>query len=170
LNKKLFLLCAAIGIAAAVAPAAWRAPVRIAYNASASAPLGWYKVRAVASPRAGDYVLATLPNDAAALAAQRGYLPAGLPVLKHVAAVTGQHVCVRADAVVIDGAVSAHILRTDRMGRPLAAWHQCRRLIEGELFLLNASSAASFDSRYFGPISVSGVRGQAIPFWTWSSR
>jgi conjugative transfer signal peptidase TraF len=170
LNRRLLLHCAAIGIAAAVAPAAWRAPVRIAYNASASAPLGWYEVRAVASPQVGDYVLATLPNDAAALAAQRGYLPAGLPVLKQVAAVAGQHVCVRADAIVIDGAVSAHILRTDRFGRPLPAWLQCRNLVDGELFLLNASNAASFDSRYFGPVLVSAVRGQAIPFWTWSVR
>jgi conjugative transfer signal peptidase TraF len=170
LNRGPLLLCAAIGIAAAAAPAAWQPRVRIAYNASASAPLGWYQVRAFASPQVGHFVLAMLPNDAAALAARRGYLPAGLPVLKQVAAVAGQHVCAHADAIVIDGAVSAHILRADRMGRPLAAWHQCRRLIDGELFLLNTSNAASFDSRYFGPVSVSAVRGQAIPIWTWSAR
>jgi conjugative transfer signal peptidase TraF len=170
LNRRLLILSAAIGIAAAAAPAAWRPPVRVAYNASASAPLGWYEVRAVESPQVGDYVIATLSNDAAALAAQRGYLPAGLPVLKQVAAVAGQHVCVRADAIAIDGAVSAHILRTDRFGRPLPAWHQCRSLIDGELFLLNASNAASFDSRYFGPVSLSAVRGEAIPLWTWGAQ
>jgi conjugative transfer signal peptidase TraF len=170
LNRNLILICAVIGIAAAAAPAAWRAPVRIAYNASASAPLGWYWVRNVASPQVDDYVLATMPFDSAALAASRGYLPAGLPVLKRVAAVAGQHVCAREDAIVIDGAVSVHILRADRFGRALPAWHQCRSLIDGELFLLNASNVASFDSRYFGPISVSSVRGQAIALWTWGAR
>jgi len=169
LNRKLLLLCAAIGIAAAAAPAAWRPPVRIAYNASASAPLGWYQVRAVASPRVGDYVLATLPIGASALAARRGYLPAGLPVLKQVAAVAGQHVCAREAAILIHDADSVHVLRSDRLGRPLPAWHQCRNLIDGELFLVNASNAASFDSRYFGPVSVSAVRGQAILLWTWSA-
>jgi conjugative transfer signal peptidase TraF len=164
------LLCAAIGIAAASAPAAWRPPVRIAYNASASAPLGWYQVRAVASPQVGDYVLAMPPTDAGALAAQRGYLPAGLPVLKQVAAVAGQHVCARSDAILINDSMSVHVLRSDRFGRQLSAWHQCRRLIDGELFLLNANNAASFDSRYFGPVSVSAVRGKAIPLWTWSAR
>jgi conjugative transfer signal peptidase TraF len=170
LNRNLLLLCAAIGIAAAAAPAAWRAPVRIAYNASASAPLGWYRIRAVASPQVGDYVLATLPRDAAGLAASRGYLPAGLPVLKQVAALAGQYVCAREDAIAIDGAMSVHVLRSDRLGRPLPGWNQCRRLINGELFLLNASNAASFDSRYFGPVPVSAVRGQAVPLWTWSAR
>jgi conjugative transfer signal peptidase TraF len=167
LNSKL-LLCAAIGIAAAAVPAVWRAPVRIAYNASASAPLGWYQVRTIASPQVGDYVLAMLPNDASALAAQRGYLPAGLPMLKQVAAVAGQHVCARTDAILIDDSMSVHVLRSDRFGRQLPAWHQCRRLIDGEIFLLNANNAASFDSRYFGPLSLSAVRGQAIPLWTWS--
>jgi conjugative transfer signal peptidase TraF len=170
LSIKLPLLCAALGITAAAAPAAWRAPIRIAYNASASAPLGWYQVRAVASPQVGDYVLAMLPNDASALAAQRGYLPAGLPVLKQVGAVAGQHVCARSDAILIDGAMSVHVLHSDRIGRPLPAWRQCRSLVDGELFLLNTGNAASFDSRYFGPVSVSAVRGQAIPIWTWSAR
>lgn len=170
MNKKLLLLCAAIGIAAAAAPAAWRAPIRIAYNASASAPLGWYEVRVVTSPQVGAYVLVMLPNDASALAAKRGYLPAGLPILKQVAAVAGQHVCTRSDAILIDGAMSVDVLHSDRIGRPLPAWRQCRSLVEGELFLLNASNAASFDSRYFGPVSVSAVRGQAIPLWTWSAR
>jgi conjugative transfer signal peptidase TraF len=170
LNRSLLLLCATIGIAAAIAPAAWRPPARLVYNASASAPLGWYRVRAIASPQVGDYVLAILPNDAAALAARRGYLPAGLPVLKQVAAIAGQQVCVRGIELFIDDELSVLVLRHDRLGRPLPAWRQCRTLQDGELFLANAGSAASFDSRYFGPVLVSAVRGQAVPIWTWSAR
>jgi hypothetical protein len=47
------------------------------------------------------------------------------------------------------------------------AWQQCRRLHDGELFLLSATNPASFDSRYFGPIAVSAVIGSAQPLWTW---
>jgi type IV secretory pathway protease TraF len=39
-------------------------------------------------------VLTTLPPDAAALAAQRGYLPARVPLLKRVGAVAPQEVCI----------------------------------------------------------------------------
>jgi type IV secretory pathway protease TraF len=37
----------------------------------------------------------------------------------------------------------------------------CRRLEPGELFLLSVTNPASFDSRYFGPVSASAVIGVA---------
>jgi conjugative transfer signal peptidase TraF len=170
MNKTVIVVCMLIGVAAAALPAAARLGVRIVYNASSSAPLGWYRIRPDASPRVGDYVLATLPAAAAALAAQRGYLAAGVPIVKRVGAVAGQHVCVRGDALMVDGRLAGRILVSDREGRPLRAWQHCRSLACGELFLLSTSNPASFDGRYFGPIPMSTVRGQAIPLWTWSAR
>jgi type IV secretory pathway protease TraF len=41
--------------------------------------------------------------------------------------------------------------------------------MRNELFLLNPDKLASFDSRYFGPVTVSRVWGRAIPLWTWES-
>ncbi|MBI5277767.1 MAG: conjugative transfer signal peptidase TraF [Burkholderiales bacterium] len=167
MNKIITILCTLIGVTAAVAPTAYRPSVRVVYNASSSAPLGWYRIQSVTSPKVGDYVLATLPRGAAALAAQRDYLPAGLPILKRVSAVAGQHVCARGEALMIDGTPNGRILRSDRQGRPLPTWRHCRSLAGGELFLLSATNPASFDSRYFGPVPASSVRGQAVPLWTW---
>ena len=169
IKRILLALCAGLGITAAALPAAYRPSIRIVYNPSASAPLGWYRVQATASPRVGDYVLATLSADFAALAAQRGYLPAGLPILKRIGAVSGQQVCWHEDVLAIDGTALGYVLRNDRQGRPLPAWRQCRRLVKGELFLFSATHAESFDSRYFGPIVVSDALGQAVPLWTWSA-
>ncbi|HSV78956.1 MAG TPA: S26 family signal peptidase [Ramlibacter sp.] len=163
------MLCALVGIAAAAAPAVFRPAVRIVYNSSSSAPLGWYRVHSVTSLKVGDYVLATLPTAAAALAAQRDYLPVGVPIVKRVSAVASQHVCARDDALMIDGRPSGRILRSDRQGHPLPVWQQCRNLISGELFLLSTTNPASFDSRYFGPIRSFAVLGQAVPLWTWSA-
>ena len=56
-------------------------------------------------------------------------------------------------------------LPADRLGRPLPSWPQCRQLRPGELFLLSATNPASFDSRYFGPVSASAVIGAAHPIW-----
>lgn len=42
------------------------------------------------------------------------------------------------------------------------------RLRANELFLLSETSDASFDSRYFGPITVDRVIGRARPLWTWA--
>lgn len=153
---------------AALARASFVPPVtHVVYNPSDSVPVGWYHITPTASPprslRVGSIVLVHLPADSAALAAQRGYLPARIPLLKRVGAVAPQHVCIVNRELRIDGAPVATLLAADRMGRPLPSWQQCRPLAIGELFLLGATHPASFDSRYFGPIQASTVLGIAQP-------
>ena len=159
---------------AALAWAAFVQPLpRLIYNPSDSVPVGWYRVkpldhRATSLPRSlsvGSIVLTLLPADAAALAAQRGYLPAHVPLLKRVGAVAPQHVCIVAGQVRIDGVPTAAALPADRLGRPLPSWPHCRPLAEGELFLLSVTNPASFDSRYFGRVSASVLIGVAHPVW-----
>jgi len=159
---------------AALAWASFVQPLpRLIYNPSDSVAVGWYRVDPLGRkpdslPRplsVGSIVLTTLPPDAAALAAQRGYLPARVPLLKRVGAVAPQHVCVFDALVWIDGVPVATVRPADRLGRPLPSWPQCRHLAPGELFLLSVTNPASFDSRYFGPISASAVIGVAHPVW-----
>ena len=159
--------------ACGLAALAWASFVRpaahVVYNPSDSVPVGWYRIESADSlPRplsVGSIVLARLPGDVAALAAQRGYLPAHIPLLKRVGALAPQHVCIVGGVVQIDGVPAAAVLPTDRMGRLLPSWPQCRRLHPSELFLLNTTNPASFDSRYFGPIAASAVIGVAHPVW-----
>ena len=161
---------AAVGFAA-LAWASFVSPLpRLTYNPSDSVAVGWYRIepRTDSLPRplsVDSIVLLPLPAKAAALAAQRGYLPAGVPLLKPVAAIAPQQVCISGGIVRIDGVPSAAVLRADRMGRPLPSWQQCRRLKPGELFLLSTTNPASFDSRYFGPVSAATVIGIAHPVW-----
>ena len=156
---------AACGLAA-LAWASFVHPMpRLIYNPSDSVPVGWYRIAPPDAPRVGSIVLTTLPPDAAALAAQRGYLPARVPLLKRVGAVAPQHVCVFDALVWIDGVPVAAVRPADRLGRPRSSWPQCRRLRPGELFLLSTTNPASFDSRYFGPVSASAVIGVAHPVW-----
>ena len=146
---------------------------RLIYNPSDSVAVGWYRVDPLGDgtgplPRplsVDSIVLTVLPPDAVALAAQRGYLPARVPLLKRVGAVAPQEVCIAGGIVRIDGVPSAAVLPADRWGRPLPSWQQCRRLEPGELFLLSTTNPASFDSRYFGPVSASAVIGVAHPVW-----
>ncbi|MDP2148146.1 MAG: S26 family signal peptidase [Parvibaculum sp.] len=164
---------AAVGLAA-LAWAAFMQPLpRLIYNPSDSVPVGWYRVqpldhRAASLPRplsVGSIVLTRLPADAGVLAAQRGYLPTRVPLLKRVGAVAPQHVCIVAGQVRIDGVPAAAALPADRLGRPLPSLQLCRGLEPGELFLLSVTNPASFDSRYFGPVSASAVIGVAHPVW-----
>lgn len=167
MKRAVVILCMDIGLAALLMPLALPNRVHLVYNPSSSVPRGWYRIVPAGSLRAGAIVLARLPAPAAALAAQRGYLPAGIPLLKRVGAMAPQRVCVDGASVRIDDAVVAAVIRADGRGRPSPVWLQCRSLAYGELFLLSSTNLMSFDSRYFGPIRTSNVIGSAQPIWTW---
>jgi type IV secretory pathway protease TraF len=47
------------------------------------------------------------------------------------------------------------------MDRALPGWSGCRSLEHDELLLIG-DHAASFDSRYFGPVRTSSVEGRAV--------
>ncbi|ANF23806.1 S26 family signal peptidase [Stutzerimonas stutzeri] len=159
----------ACGLAALAWASFGRPDARIVYNASDSVAVGWYRVDPAARDEGawpvGSIVLIRLPETVGALAAQRGYLPRDIPLLKRVVAVAPQQVCVADRNVRIDGVPVAAALAHDRLGRPLRPWPGCRRLRRGELFLLSTTNPASFDSRYFGPVYASAVLGRARPLW-----
>ena len=161
------LVWMAAGVLVLSIPTGGGVHARLIYNATASEPRGWYGLVHAVDIRVGDIVLADLPADAVRLASLRGYLPAGVPILKRVGAVAGQHVCAQGRMVSIDGHVAALALGKDAAGRPLTAWPGCRRLRGDEFLLLNPTVPASFDGRYFGPVSNNAVRGRAVPLLTW---
>lgn len=133
------------------------------WNASASMAVGLYAVLPAGAVGRGDIVVARLPDGPRRLAARRGYLPSAVPVIKRIAALYGDRVCVRGDGLWIDGQLAAAAQGADAAGRPLGRWRGCRML--GDEVLLLGDSARSFDSRYFGPINRTRVVGRARLLW-----
>lgn len=161
-------LAVALGLAAFGLTIAFPPRPLLLWNASASAPVGLYRVGAAATPATGQLVVAWLPGPARRLAAERRYLPRTVPAVKRVAAVAGARVCAAGDTLAIDGRRAARRRAADRLGRPLPRWEGCRTLRPGELLLLNPASPASFDGRYFGASRTSDLIGIAHPLWTWN--
>lgn len=138
---------------------------RIIWNASASAPIGLYRIHPDHDPTIGALVAVTPPQRWSRWMAGRGYLPEGVPLLKHVAAKAGQRVCRIGAVVSIDARPVANARARDGQGRPLPVWQGCRSLRPGELLLLNPAHTDSLDGRYFGPLPASAVIGRATPLW-----
>ncbi len=163
----------AITLAAVALPAltaAVRMPTKLIWNASASVPIGLYAVRPARPLHADELVVVTPPPPLASFLAARGYLPQGVPLLKHVLALPGQVVCRSDRKVTVDGAAVGSALARDRRGRSLPVWQGCRMLADGEVFLMNRLSEDSFDGRYFGPLAAASIAGRADPLWTEQGR
>ncbi len=138
---------------------------RLVWNASASAPIGFYAVSPGAPLAPGDMVIAWPPAAARDLAARRHYLPRNVPLVKRVAGVAGDRICARNSLVTVNGRPAAMRRAADAAGRPLPGWLGCVRLAPGMVFLLMAETPDSFDGRYFGPTLGQDVIGKASPLW-----
>ena len=143
----------------------FRPAPKLVWNASASVPVGLYAILPIDVIHSGELVLVLPPEAVARYLDQRGYLPRGVPILKHVLALPGQSVCRIERTITVDGTAVGDALDRDRQGRDLPAWQGCRIVAHGEMFLMNWRSDASFDGRYFGPLPASTIVGRATPLW-----
>jgi conjugative transfer signal peptidase TraF len=163
------LMLAAVGCAFALG---------LRLNLSGSIPPGLYRLERGPVAR-GVIVLACLPAPLVAFARARGYIHGGScadgsePVGKAVAALPGDTVVVRSDAIAVNGRAVPHSrpLSYDSRRRALTAYPLGSYVVRSdEVWLLSPYSAASFDSRYFGPIPLRGVVGRIkrlVPTHPW---
>lgn len=145
----------------------------IRLNLTPSEPLGLWRIEQVSrAPSVGDLVfVCPPPTPQFEEAWQRGYVRQGLcaggfaPLIKTVAALPGQRVAI-GDTVAIDGTVldASFIRKNDGQGRPLIPYSG--GIVPPEHLFLHSSFASSYDSRYFGPIPISGLLGLATPILT----
>jgi len=158
--KVFWLFGTAIPALAMVAAIAVPMPMKLVYNASKSAPLGFYWVDQQAAPRQ-EFVLVYVPKRVRDLVEKREYLPSGIPLIKRVVGIAGDTVCRRGRTILINGVTVAVAKMKDNKGRALPNWQGCHVLTAGEIFLLQ-DHPQSFDGRYFGPVKQSLIIGRAI--------
>ncbi|WP_310531229.1 S26 family signal peptidase [Novosphingobium sp.] len=161
-----FSILAGVVVAATIATLTVPISRYAVWNTTASVPTGLYAIRGRASLHVGERVALLPPPDLRHLLAERRYLPAGVPLLKRIAAVQGQRVCRIANGITIDGQYVGAVLARDSLGRSLPVWAGCRVLGTGELFVMNPAAPGSFDGRYFGVLRDADVIGRAVPIWT----
>jgi conjugative transfer signal peptidase TraF len=161
-------LTATFGAAAALVATTALEPLPLyIWNASASVPIGLYRLRPAKRFQVTELVAVQPPELLATFLDLNGYLPVGIPMLKRVLALPGQTVCRSGLTISVDDIVMGEARERDGRGRPLPKWQGCRVVGDGELFLMNWQSDDSLDGRYFGVLPASAVIGRALPVWTW---
>ncbi|MGZ2442175.1 conjugative transfer signal peptidase TraF [Sinorhizobium medicae] len=165
-----FLAGAAV-VMSALAATAFTGGYRL--NLTPSEPLGLWRIETLQRPVAiGDLVFLCPPNTPMFIEAwRRGYLRRGLcaggsaPLIKTVAALPGQRIEIT-DHVLIDGrsVPASSVSREDGEGRVLLP--DPGGVVPPHHLFLHSRFASSYDSRYFGPVPVSGLLGLARPVLT----
>ena len=119
---------AVLGIAAATA---FETPTKLIWNATASAPVGFYTVEPAGRIEVPDLLAIMPPEPLAAFMVQRGYVGLGVPLLKRVVGLPGQRVCRAGRTITVDGIEMGEALERDRIGRASDAVGCCFCLSRG---------------------------------------
>lgn len=139
---------------------------RLIWNATASTPVGLYAVQPLDHLAVGDLVALQPPAPVAHYLAEGGFLPEGVLLLKHIAALPGQVVCRVDHTITVDGRPVGEARDRDSRGRVLPAWSGCQSVRFDHVFVMNPAIPDSLDGRYFGPLPLTSLIGRAIPLWT----
>ncbi|WP_345773573.1 conjugative transfer signal peptidase TraF [Aquamicrobium sp. NLF2-7] len=142
-------------------------------NLTPSYPLGLWRIMPLERQVAADDLVFVCPPPTPEfeMARDRGYLSAGLcpgwmsPLLKTVVALPGQTIVIGELVTIDERVLPESVLRpVDAEGRKLSAF--VGGVVPPHHAFLHSSFAGSYDSRYFGPIPLSGLLGRAHPVFT----
>ncbi len=136
---------------------------RLIWNRTASAPIGLYWLNY--DPfTLGRWVVVSARSDDAQWAQSRGFIGEDWPLLKQIAAVSGDEIC-RVDGLIsVNGKAVGIAKEIDSQGRRLPVWAGCHVLSDAEVFLMNPHPE-SLDGRYFGATNLSDLDGVAALIW-----
>ncbi len=163
LERLLLRACLATALVSALACIAG---AHLLWNWTPSLPLGLYWLSPRRRAEVGALVAFPVPANVRELVIARRYLPPGALLVKPVVAMRADSVCTDGGTLTVNGAALGAIPTQDTRGRPLPSDERCGPLPEGDVFVAS-HFPTSFDSRTFGPVPLSDIRGTVTPLWTY---
>src|SRR6516164_3704678 len=166
----------ALGCLAGVAGMWAVCAIGLRVNGTDSEPIGIYWAVSKA-PAKGDFVFALPPaSPIFNLAKERGYLAAGpspagtCGLIKQLAAVGRDRVTIDSTGVRVNGIrlKNSAPRAADDAGRPMRTYELSDYALGSEeVLLMSDYNPASFDGRYFGPLSKTTIQSVIVPVLTW---
>lgn len=138
-------------------------------NISESMPKGLYFLSDIKKEelKVGDIILFTCPSNIEKYVYGRKYLPKRIPLLKRIAGVKGTIFFMNDGYFYINNKKVARIKSHDKQLLELPVFYtQEIQEVQENYFIVLGDHENSFDSRYFGEISLNLVKKKAKPVWT----
>mgnify|MGYP003125059554 CR=1 FL=1 len=143
-------------------------------NITDSIPVGLYRITGINKLKNSFVIFCPDDRPAFKKARDRGYIDRGLCpggygyLMKKVVATQGDNISVTASGVFVNQTLIpfSKPQSKDAMHRMLPRFHTINyQLKEDELITMTNQSAWSFDSRYYGPVRLSQIKGVITPVW-----
>jgi type IV secretory pathway protease TraF len=115
--------------------------------------------------RHGDLVLVAVPDAIRMMLARVEPTLMDIPLLKPVAALPGETICLTGAQVQINGVAMAHRMVATSQGFPLPWPDGCWVLAPDEFFPLSTYAPNSIDGRYLGPVVITQILGRMTVLW-----
>lgn len=155
-----------VALALALAGLAAGVGSHLIWNRTPSMPIGLYWLdRGRRTLVRNALVAFPIPDAVRGLVHERRYLPDDAVILKQIVALPGDHVCIWGGAFIVNGVALGRVLDRDAAGRRLPQLTLCGAVGPGDVFVAS-NHPRSFDSRFFGPVAISAVKGTVTLLWT----
>lgn len=151
-------------------------PFGLHINYTKSAPMGLWKEQPTEALKLGSMVSVCPPTVPIVLdLTKQGRLSPGdcagtgaRPLLKPVAAIEGDMVRIRSGEPIY---INGRALRNSISASGLNAWPDGDyKVSDDEIWVFSDYSDRSFDSRYFGPVSISAIRAEVKPLLVFNDK
>lgn len=138
-------------------------------NLTHSAPVGIWQVTPLSNIEKGMLIEVCPPAQAiVAVMVNKGYLPSGsckpynaTTILKPIAAIPGDLITIEPGQLI---KINGHPVFNSYAKPGIPSWPAGQYIVqEGQVWVFSSYNNGSFDSRYFGPIEIKTIIGQAAP-------
>ena len=135
----------------------------LTYSATPSMPKGFYLILPIKKITRYDIVEFTPPSNVLDFIKKKRWVPQSGLVIKQVFAIPNDHVCIRNQAIWINGNKVGKVYKFYDKNKLLPQTKICGKLEADQYLLLSTKNERSFDGRYFGAVSSKRISGKAIP-------
>lgn len=136
------------------------------WNSTDSGPKGVYLQRDAGSIRRGEKVVFDVPKEILKESFPKD-LKRVRPLIKTVAALSGDKYCIKDSGLYIEGRWTGPVFTTSSTNQPLPVRRGCFVVQQNHFLPISTYHPRSFDGRYFGEVSFTQIRGEAVPVLTY---
>jgi len=137
---------------------------KVVFQITGSMPQGIYLIKPAENINANQFIIFDLPENVKQTIRNRRWVPDRVSMLMKVAiGLPGDNISLNEKGVYVNGVYFGPVKQHDKQGLPLPVINS-KFTLQKDQYFAACRSVNSFDSRYFGPVPKSEIKGVVEPF------